>query len=147
MRTRLVAVAFTVAGTAVAMLVGPNGPLGGFWRPEAIDPPPHGAQLAWMIGARLVEAVGFGLALAVLFAGRSAFTALTRSPGRATAAQVSTAWLLGSWWPHSALHMHIGLAVGPLVVVEWVFHVGSILAMAVLVWSVLPGLVPRHETP
>lgn len=115
MNTRLVAAGITVAGTVVAMLVGPDGPLGGFWRPEEVDPEPSGAVLAGLVGAGFLEAVGFGLALAILALGRPLFTRITTTPARATAAWLAAAWLLGSWWPHTSLHRHFGIDPGALV--------------------------------
>jgi len=139
MRTRLTALAIVLGGAVIALLFGPRGPLGGFWRPVTMDRPPAGWQLAGLMGAGLVEAVGFGLALAVLALGRSTAHRLIAAPVRATAAQLATAWLLGSWWPHSALHQHVGLRPSALAGLELGFHGGSILATAVLLWAVLSG--------
>ncbi len=146
MNTRLVAGGIVVAGTVFAMLVGPDGPLGGFWRPEEADPEPAGAQLAALMGFGLVEAVGFGLALAVLILGRPLFERITTSKRRATAAWLASAWLLGSWWPHTALHRHFGSDVSGLVAIELIFHVGSIVVASILLWSVLPRLMAPQAT-
>jgi len=133
------AVLIVVAGAAVAMLAGPNGPLGSFWRPTELDPEPAGAQLAGLIGAGLIEAIGFGVALAILVLGRPLFTRITTTGPRTTVAWLTAAWLLGSWWPHTALHMHYGLKAAALVGLELGFHAGSILAFALLLWAVIPG--------
>jgi hypothetical protein len=131
------AVAVTVTGTVLAALVGPRGPLGGFWAPAPEIPPPRGALLAGFVGENLVENVAFGLGLAVLIIGRRWFVERTTSPGRATAAWLASAWLLGSWMPHAALHLHIGLRPNALLAVEWVFHGGAIVAIVVLLWAML----------
>ncbi|HEX6869705.1 MAG TPA: hypothetical protein VF163_01295 [Micromonosporaceae bacterium] len=133
MPVRIVAWTSLLIGTLLAILAGPQGPLGGFWRPQLMNPVPEGATLAGLIGARVFEAVGVGLALAALAAGRHVFIRLTSTAGRAVTAQVATAWLLGSWWAHSALHLHFGTAARALVAIEWVFHAGSIVAIAALI--------------
>ncbi|MGH3711971.1 MAG: hypothetical protein ACRDT4_00680 [Micromonosporaceae bacterium] len=138
MSHRLTATGIVVSGAVAAMLLGPNGPLGDFWRPIAMEPAPAGAQLAGLIGSRLVEAIGFGAALAILAVGRRLFVKLTRTPGTATTAQLAAAWLIGSWWPHSALHMHFGLRADALAGLELVFHAGSIVAFALLLWALMP---------
>lgn len=121
-----------VGGAAAAMLLGPNGPLGGFWRPLPLSREPAGAQLAGLVGAGAVEALGFGAAIAVLVLGGALFSRITRKP---TVARVAAAWLLGSWWPHSALHRHVGFDPDALAVLEVVFHAGSIVAFAALLWT------------
>lgn len=138
MNKRLTAAIIVVGGTVLAMLAGPNGPLGGFWRPIPMDPEPAGAQLAGLMTAGIVEAIGFGIALAVLALGRPLFLRITRTGGRATVAQITSAWLLGSWWPHTALHMHNGMDPDVLVVLELAFHAGSIVAFVLLLWALLP---------
>jgi hypothetical protein len=37
--------------------------------------------------------------------------------------------------PHAALHLHIGMEPARLLPIEWVFHAGSIVAIAALIWS------------
>jgi hypothetical protein len=130
-------VAVTVAGTVLAALVGPRGPLGGFWAPAPEIPQPRGALLAGFVGENLVENVAFGLGLAVLVVGRRWFAERITSQGRATAAWLAAVWLLGSWMPHAALHLHIALRPNALLAVEWVFHGGAIVAIVVLLWAVL----------
>jgi hypothetical protein len=137
MNKKLTAGIIIVGGTVLAMLAGPNGPLGGFWRPQTLDPEPSGAVLAGLMGSGLVEAIGFGAAVAMLALGRPLFTRLASTPGKATTAWLAAAWLLGSWWPHSALHMHVGLDASALVFLEVVFHAGSIVALALLLSALL----------
>lgn len=137
MSKKLIAAGIAAGGTVVALLFGPNGPLGGFWRPIPLDPDPGAAQLAGLVGAGVVEAIGFGTALAVIVLGRPLFARLTRTPGLA---QMTTAWLLGSWWPHSALHMHFGPRAEILVGLELIFHAGSIIAFTLLLWTMIPAV-------
>jgi hypothetical protein len=136
-------IALTVGGTVLAALIGPRGPLGGFWAPAAEAPHVHGGLLVGFIAENMVENVAFGLGLAVLVLGRGWFLARIPSPARATAAWLASAWLLASWMPHAALHMHIGMRPGALLPVEWVFHGGAIAAIATLLWAAwAPARVP-----
>lgn len=143
--TRTRALAIVLGGTGIAMLAGPRGPLGGFWRPVELEAEPNGGQLAALIGSGLVEAVGFGTALAVLLLGRPLLRQLTTTHARANAALIAAAWLLGSWWPHSSLHMHFGLTPGALAPLELIFHAGSIVAFAALMWALLTSAALRGE--
>lgn len=77
--------ALVLDGAVLAAGVGPRGPLGGFWRPAAEIPQPGGPVLAGLIGENLLECLAFGAGLAVL----------------------ATAWLLASWFPYGALHLHL----------------------------------------
>jgi hypothetical protein len=130
-------VVVAIAGTLLAALIGPRGPLGGFWAPAPEIPQPHGALLAGFVGENLVENVAFGIGLAVLVVGRRWFAERTTGRSRATAAWLAAVWLLASWMPHAALHQHIGLWPPGLLAVEWVFHGGAIVAIVVLLWAVL----------
>jgi hypothetical protein len=129
-------IAVTVGGTVLAALTGPRGPLGGFWAPAQGAPHVHGGLLVGFIAENMVENVAFGLGLAVLVLGRGWFLVRIASPGRATAAWLSAVWLLASWMPHAALHLHIGMRPAALLPVEWIFHGGAIAAIATLLWAV-----------
>ena len=128
-----------VLGTLAAVLIGPRGPLGGFWAPAAGVPKPEGALLAGFVAEGMVENIAFGVGLAVLLLGRPWFVARTATAGRATAAWLAAGWLFVSWMPHAALHLHIGLQPAALLPIEWVFHAGAILAIAVLLWALNTG--------
>jgi hypothetical protein len=133
-RTRAAGIVVS-AGTLLALLTGPRGPLGGFWRPVRMDSAPAGIELAGLIASGVVEAVAFGAALAVALLGGPLFARLTATPGRATTARLTTAWVLGAWWPHTALHQHVGLNPSALVGIELVFHAGTIVAAGALLWA------------
>lgn len=128
-------VAVTFAGSLLAALVGPRGPLGGFWAPAPGVPPVRGALLAGFVAENMVENVAFGLGLAILLLGRRWFVARTVTTAAATTAWLAAVWLLASWMPHAALHLHIGTQPGALLPVEWIFHVGSIVAIGALLWA------------
>jgi hypothetical protein len=142
-RARSAWLAIVLLGTAVALLAGPRGPLGEFWRPLHLNPEPAGLQVAGLAFSTAVEAVGFGLAIAVLALGRPVFAHAVNSSPRCATAQLATVWLLGSWWPHTALHMHFGLQAAALSILELTFHAGSVLAFLAFLWAFL--LQPRRE--
>jgi hypothetical protein len=133
-RKRAAGIVVTV-GTLVALVTGPRGPLGGFWRPVRMDSAPDAVELAGLVASGVFEAVGFGTALAVALLGGPLFARLTATPGRATTARLTTAWVLGAWWPHTALHQHVGLNPSALVGIELVFHAGTIVAAGALLWA------------
>ena len=125
-----------LAGTALAVLIGPRGPLGGFWSPSPAAPHVHGTLLVGFLAENMVENLAFGTGLAILLLGRPWF--LARVPaGRATAAWLASVWLLASWMPHAALHLHIGTEPTSLLPIEWIFHAGAITAIAVLLLALL----------
>lgn len=128
-------IAVTVAGTVLAVLVGPRGPLGGFWAPGPDAPHVHGGLLAGFVAENMVENIAFGLGLAILLLGGRWFAERTASAAMAITARLAAAWLLASWMPHAALHLHLGMQPGALLPIEWVFHGGSILAVAALLWA------------
>jgi hypothetical protein len=132
-------VTVAVAGTIVAVLAGPRGPLGGFWAPAANAPKPEGALLAGFVAEGLVEAIAFGIGMAVLFTGRRWFSERAASGARADTAWLATVWLFASWLPHAALHLHLGAQPAALLAVEWIFHVGAIVAVAALLWGLSGG--------
>jgi hypothetical protein len=98
--------------------------------------------LAGFIGENLVESLAFGAGLAILLLGRPWFASRFAGSPRATAAWLATTWLFVSWMPHAALHLHIGMRPAALLPIEWTFHAGSIVAIAVLVWALW-----RQERP
>ena len=122
-----------LAGVVFAFVFGPDGPLGGLWRPQEGGAEASGAVLVGFVGVTVAEGLGLGAALGVLLLKRPWFTRVIASPALATAGWLSAAWLLGSWGAHSAMHRHLGDdSMGALLAIEWIFHVGSIAAIAVL---------------
>ena len=132
----------TIGGAALAALVGPRGPLGGFWAPAASTPRIDGALRAGFAAWNIVENIAFGVGLAILLLGRRWFVHRTATPAGATAAWLCAAWLFASWMPHAAFHQHIGMRPAALLPVEWVFHGGAILAIATLL-AALAGSATR----
>jgi hypothetical protein len=131
----------TIAGAVLAVLVGPRGPLGGFWAPGPEAPQVDGALRAGFAAWSIAESVAFGIGLAILLLGRTWFVRRTASPAGATAAWLAAVWLFASWMPHAALHQHIGMRPAALLAVEWAFHGGAILAIGALLVA-LAGVGP-----
>jgi hypothetical protein len=127
--------ATAIGATVFAVLIGPRGPLGGFWAPSPTAPHVDGPLLAGFITENMVENIAFGLGVAILLFGRPWFLARTADPARATAGWLATVWLFASWMPHAALHLHIGMRPTALLLVEWVFHGGAIAAITALLWA------------
>jgi hypothetical protein len=127
----------TVVAALAAIAIGPNGPLGGFWAPAHGTPTPSGAVLAGYIAERMIENVAFGVGIAILLLRRRWFAERTSDQRRASTAWLAAVWLLASWMPHAALHMHIGMEPNELLLVEWIFHAGAIVATAALLWALL----------
>jgi hypothetical protein len=138
-------VAVALAGAAFALLIGPRGPLGGFWRPAAEAPTPQGGVLAGFVAEGFAEALAFGVGVAILLFGRSWFASRAATSARGTTAWLATVWLFASWMPHAALHLHIGLRPEQLLAVEWIFHVGAVVALAALLWALAPNTRPATE--
>lgn len=135
-------VAIVIAGALAAAVVGPRGPLGGFWAPAPGAPQVGGGLLAGFVAESMVEYLAFGAGLAILLLGRHWFVARTTTAAAATVAQVAAAWLLASWFPHAALHLHIGMRPEALLGVEWVFHAGAVVAIGAMLWG-LSGSLDR----
>jgi hypothetical protein len=136
MNRKIIAAMAACSGTAFAMLAGPRGPLGGWWRPIPM-PQPTSGQTSALLTSGVIEAIGFGAAVAVLLVGRPLIARVASKPGRTTCAWLSTAWLLGSWWPHTALHQHFGIKPSAIAPIELVFHAGSIIVFGVFLWALI----------
>ena len=135
------------AATVFAVVIGPDGPLGGFWAPAPDMPQPHGVVLVGLIGEGMVENAAFGVGIAVLLLGRGWFAARTRTARHGHIAWLTTVWLFASWMPHAALHRHIGMNPSGMLPVEWIFHAGSIVALALLLATLAaPVIEPPRAT-
>lgn len=137
-------IAVIVAGTLIAVLFGPNGPLGGFWGDTGDDDIPGGA-MAGLVTAKLLESVAFGVGLAWLAFGWK----VVRNVGRslAVATYLAVGWALVSWAPHSSFHQTwteddwYGLAA-----IELGFHATLVIAafvVAAYLWRTWQGSAPE----
>lgn len=91
------------------------------------------------------EYVAFGIGIAVLLLGRNWFITRTVTSGRATTAWLATVWLFASWMPRGSLHQHIGMRLGPLLAVEWIFHIGTALVSAALLCALGTGRIKHAD--
>jgi hypothetical protein len=127
------AIALTLGLSFVAVLANPSGPLGGFWRPSAHMPAPTGLELPFGLLLKIAEGLTFGLGISFLVFGYPLVRAISpASLGLTRAAHISIAWLLANWWPHDSLHIHIGMDLGGLLTLEYVFHITLMIAGVVL---------------
>jgi len=132
-RTWVKVLVLTLALAAVAFVLSPNAPLGGFWAPAPDMPMPTASQLPLFILLNLAEALAFGLGLSFLAFGYPGLRAISPASPRLTrAAHLSIVWLLANWWPHDSLHVHNGMALDGLLVIEYGFHITLILAGGIL---------------
>jgi len=139
------ALAVTLVLAVVAVLAGPNGPLGGFWRPPMDSPVPTGAQLPLFILLNIAEGLTFGLGISLLIFGYPMVRAISpASIGLTRAAHLSIAWLLINWWLHDSLHVHNGMKLGGLLAIEYAFHITLMIAGVILAYFFLTLL--RQET-
>jgi hypothetical protein len=128
-------IALTLVLGVIAFLASPKGPLGGFWRPGPMVPTPTAAQLPFFILLNLAEALTFGLGVSFLVFGFPMVRAVSPSSNLLTrAAHVSIAWTLANWWPHDSLHLHYGLDLNGLLVIEYVFHLSLMLAGGIIAY-------------
>ncbi len=127
------ALVLTVLLAVFAVLANPSGPLGFFWRPSPHMPEPTWILLPLGVLLKIAEGLAFGGGIAFLIFGYPLVRAAApASLGLARAAHVSIAWLLANWWPHDSLHIHIGMDLGGLLTLEYVFHISLMLAGVIL---------------
>ena len=130
-----------VVGTLAAIVLGPNGPAGGFWGADGEDP--TGGALAALAAYGLLEAVAFGIGLAFAVFGWRMLRQLGADGRLTTFTYLAIVWGLVSWWPHGSFHQAIeddnfaGLAA-----IEWGFHATMLVCVLVITtffWRVLAG--------
>jgi hypothetical protein len=109
--------------TACAFLANPNGPFGEFWPPAPGSPTPMGAQIFFYILLNIFEAASFAAALILIVTAWPKKAVKPLSLTETRLGFVSLMWMLGNWWIHDSLHVHIGLHLSGLLIVEYAFHV------------------------
>lgn len=126
-------IALTVGLAIVALLLSPNAPLGGFWRPGPSVPMPSAAQLPLFIILNIAEVVTFGLGVSFLLFGFPVVRAISPASELLTrSSHLAIAWLLLNWWPHDSLHLHFGLELNGLLAIEYGFHITLMIAGGIL---------------
>ncbi len=117
-----------------AFLSNPNGPLGYFWRPPSMSPEPTSLQLPFFIVLNIFESVTFAIAVIVLIFHFPKKPLALLSLTETKLAFIALIWLLGNWWAHDSLHIHIGMNLQSLLYLEYGFHVTLMIAAAYLLW-------------
>ncbi len=118
----------------LAFLANPYGPFGEFWPPAPGSPPITGSLVFWFILLNIFEAVSLAIALVLIMTSWPAKAAKPLSLRETRWGFVSLLWMLGNWWVHDSLHVHFGQDLVPLVTIEYLFHVTSMIAAAYLVF-------------
>ena len=133
MKTSTNVVIVTLLLGVLGFLTEPNGPLGSFWAPSPMVPQATGVQVPLFMILGAAEALAFGLGVSFLLFGYSTLKAnVPVSASMTRAAHVSIAWLLGNWWAHDSLHLHIGMSLKGLLGIEYGFHITLIAAGVIL---------------
>lgn len=102
------------------------------WTPSQ-DAKPTSGQLPFFIFLSLVEALLFGFGVAFIICSWSLVKKdSNQSKNITTAAFISLAWLLVSWWPHDNLHRHNAMHMQGILYIEYGFHMTSIVAAIIL---------------
>jgi hypothetical protein len=110
------AVLLTAAIAVPAFLLGP------VLFPKAPDfPAMTGTEFALFMPLGIWDPLLLGAAVSLLVFG---WPAARRSaqPAKTTAALLAITWVMGSWWVHDNLHLHVGMNVPGLLAIEYGFH-------------------------
>jgi hypothetical protein len=109
---------------------------------------PTAAQMPFLIVLASFEAFAFGLGVSFLVFGYPYMKRASGSDTKLTwAAYVSIAWLFLNWWPHGSLHVHNGLNINGVILIDYAFHVPIMVATAIVaIWFYrqLPKEKSRH---
>lgn len=130
MKKRYSIILTTIAIGVIAFLLTPA-----LWAfPTDMTPPE--TLFPFFLLQSLIEALGFGAAVAYLF-----FVGIPLvqrvNPAHKLKAVVMVlcfVWVMGSWWPHTNFHKVIGLDFAGLLILEYAFHVSSVVAIALALW-------------
>lgn len=118
----------------MAFTANPHGPLGGFWRPDTMSPDPTSIQLPFFILLNIFESLTFALAVILLIFNFPKKPLSPLSLTQTRTAFISLSWVLGNWWAHDSLHVHIGMNLQSLLYLEYGFHVTMMIAALYLFW-------------
>jgi len=123
-----------------AFITGPK-----IWPMGAGVPAPPANLLPAYIAFSAVEALAFGFAVAFAAFAWPAVRDLRLGPRWLNRMLfVTLTWVLGNWWFHDNLHMHVGLDMHRLIYLEYGFH-GSILACVLILVLSFMHLASRTE--
>ena len=138
MKTRIKVLLITLLFGGAAFALGPV-----IWPPHPHNPVPNAAQLPFFIALAVLEALTFGLGVAFIACGLPLVRRLGRgSPAFTWTMFVGIAWFMLSWWPHDKMHLHNGLELSGLLVVEYMFHASLMVAAVMLAYIFVRSLQP-----
>jgi len=137
-RIKVLLITLLFGGAAFAL-----GPI--IWPPNLHNPVPNAAQLPFFIVLAVLEALTFGLGVAFVAFGLPLVRRLGRgSPPFTWTMFVGIAWLMLSWWPHDKMHLHNGLELSGLIVIEYAFHASLMITGVVLAYIFVRSLQAPH---
>jgi len=147
MKTWAKAAVVTVVVGILAFLATPMGPWGSFWAPTPEIGAPTTLQSALFGFLTAVESLVFGLGLSFFIFGFPLVTSMGAAPkGLSRAAHVSITWMLVNWWPHDSLHLHNGMNLNGLIVIDYCFHLTIIAAGLMTAYFFLKVLRARSAS-
>lgn len=105
------------------------------WPPvPEIRPTP--AQLPYLIGLSGFEALVSAFGVGFLIFGWPLVRRIARSSRvLALSMYLATSWMLVTWWPHDNMHIHNGLDLDGLIVIDYLFHVTLMIASLVIAYG------------
>ena len=124
-----------INATIITLLIGIPafflGPI--IWTPHPnVKPTP--TQIPFFMFLSFVESLLLGAGIAfIFFAWPKLKEAQQQSKNMNISAFVALSWLLVSWWPHDNWHIHNGLDLEGLLLIDYIFHLSLIIASLVLV--------------
>ncbi len=114
------------------------------WPPDPMGPTPTSSQLPLFIILSIFESVSFGLGVSFLIFG---WPVVKKASGKSDTltklAFLSIAWYLINWWPHDNLHIHNGMNLNGLLMIEYGFHVTMIVAGTILAYFFLTRILKQ----
>lgn len=124
-----------IKATLIVILFGSQALMWGrvIWPPAQSMPQPGPGLLPFFYFLGLMEAITFGVGIAfILLIYASVFSVQKKYRTRAVLSSLSLFWLLTSWWLHDHLHAHNGDDLHGLIVIEYAFHLTSMIAALIL---------------
>ncbi len=128
---RIVMVVFFAS---LAFLANPTGPFGEFWPPAPGSPSPTGILLTFFVILNIFEAVSLAVSLVMLLTAWPQKALKPLSLPETRLGFLSLVWILGNWWAHDALHVHLGENLPQLIKVEYGFHVTTMIITGYVIY-------------
>lgn len=76
-----------------------------------------------------VEAIAFGAGVAFLIFGYGFIQPWFADVWRARCVHIGISWQLSNWWMHDSAHIHVGLNLYGVLIIDYVFHVTLIISV------------------